>query len=118
MARVKADPFNCLGPYSDARPEDWPEDWPEDCPELRFLAETNPEFESAFKTPSLRGVAERAPYMQSGQITTLAEVVNHYAAAPAAAFGQSELRPVDLSSSDRAALVAFLTTLDPELQAK
>ena len=67
---------------------------------------------------ALRGVAERAPYMQSGQIATLAEVVNHYAAAPAAAFGQSELRPVDLSSSDRAALVAFLTTLDPQLQAK
>ena len=110
VARVKADPFNCLGPYSDARPED--------CTELRFLAETTPEFESAFKTRSLRGVAGCTPYMQSGQIATLAEVINHYAAAPAAAFGHSELRPVDLSSSDRAALISFLTTLDPEPQAK
>ncbi|MBC7737837.1 MAG: methylamine utilization protein, partial [Candidatus Saccharibacteria bacterium] len=110
VVQLKADPFNCLGPYSDARPED--------CIELQFLAETNPEVVGAFKTPSLRGVAERGPYMQLGQIPTLAEVIDHYAAAPAAAFGHSELRPVDLSSSDRAALIAFLKTLDPEQHRK
>jgi cytochrome c peroxidase len=54
--------------------------------------------------------------MQLGQIATLAEVADRYAAAPEAAFGHSELRPVDLSPSDRAALISFLKTLDSEQQ--
>jgi cytochrome c peroxidase len=103
---VRQDPFNCLGPYSDAKPED--------CVELRFMVDSSHELEAAFKTPSLRGVASRAPYMEAGQIASLAEVIDHYAAAPHAAHGHSELRPVALSPDERAALVAFLGSLDAE----
>lgn len=96
------DEFNCLGPYSDAAPED--------CTALRFIAEPGHDALRAFKPPSLRGVASRPPYMHAGQIGTLDEVLAHYAEAPA---GHSELRPKDLSEEEVAQLLAFLATLDP-----
>lgn len=102
---VLADEFNCLGPYSDAAPED--------CAELRFMASPGPDALRAFKTPSLRGAASRPPYMHAGQIATLEDVVAHYAAAPATPDGHSELRPKTLSDEERAQLIAFLATLDP-----
>lgn len=98
-----ADPFNCLGPYSDA-PADG-------CAELRFMVRDGHELERAYKTPSLRGAATRPPYMHAGQIATLEEVVDHYARAPAAPSGDSELRAVAFTDRDRQALAAFLRTL-------
>jgi cytochrome c peroxidase len=65
----------------------------------------------AYKTPSLRGVADRAPYMHAGQIATLAEVVAHYDRAPKAPAGHSELKPLRLSERERRQLEAFLRTL-------
>jgi cytochrome c peroxidase len=66
---------------------------------------------AAFKTPSLRNVALRAPYMHAGQMATLADVVRHYSKAPPAAAGHSELRPVELSEAEAQDLIAFLGTL-------
>ena len=34
--------------------------------------------EHAFKTPSLREVGRRAPYMHDGSVATLADAVKHY----------------------------------------
>lgn len=67
----------------------------------------------AFKTPSLRGVAGRAPYMHAGQFATLAEVLSHYRAAPPAPVGQSALQPLPLTDAELAQLAAFLATLGP-----
>lgn len=103
IARVRDDEFNCLGRFSDARPEQ--------CEELNFLAADDHAMTAAFKTPGLRNVALRAPYMHAGQIASLAEVVRHYARAPQAAAGHSELKPVRLSESEVQDLVAFLGTL-------
>jgi cytochrome c peroxidase len=103
VKEVAADPFNCLGRYSDAGPEA--------CGELRFMVKEGPELERAYKTPSLRGAAARPPFMHSGQIATLDEVVDHYARAPAAPSGSSELHPLTLSERERKQLVAFLRTL-------
>jgi cytochrome c peroxidase len=47
--------------------------------------------EAAFKTPSLRNVAMRPPYMHAGQFANLEDVVSHYARSPAATVGNSEL---------------------------
>jgi cytochrome c peroxidase len=99
------DPFNCLGPYSDAEPED--------CKELRFMAPAGEEMLRAFKTPSLRGVASRAPYMHAGQITSLVDVIAHYSAAPDATAGHSELRPLVVDAAQKRVLEAFLASLDP-----
>lgn len=103
--QVLADPFNCLGPYSDAGPGD--------CGELKFVATPGHEMIRAYKPPTLRGVAGRPPYMHAGQITTLGEVLIHYNSAPEAPDGHSELAPLDLSTTELAALEAFLVTLDP-----
>lgn len=109
VARVLADPFNCLGVHSDAAPGQ--------CGEIRFMVKEGEELERAYKTPSLRGVAGRSPYMHSGQIATLEEVVDHYARAPEAPSGHTELEPFVLTDRGRMALVAFLKTLEPAGQA-
>ena len=103
IQQALADPFNCLGAFSDARPEQ--------CAELRFAVTEGEELERAFKTPSLRGAATRPPYMHSGQIASLEDVVDHYARAPASAGGHSEVTPLKLSDRERQALAAFLRTL-------
>ena len=67
--------------------------------------------ERQFKPPSLRNVAERAPYMHAGQFATLREVLDHYNRAPAAPAGHSELKPLGLSEQELAQLEAFLRSL-------
>ena len=86
----------------------------------------DPSLEGAFKTPGLRGVADRAPYMHAGQYVTLEQAVRHYILAPHAAVGHSELThreadvrgtqkshrpPIELSDSEVTDLVRFLSTL-------
>jgi len=107
-AQVLADPFNCLGAYSDAGPAD--------CAELRYMDREGHDLMRAYKPPSLRGVAERGPYMHAGQIATLAEVVRHYNVAPAAPAGHSELNPLAMSDREMAALEAFLGTLSDDVE--
>jgi cytochrome c peroxidase len=104
VAVVQADPFNCLGAFSDAEPSA--------CGELKFIAADDPKLLGAFRTPSLRGVAQRAPFMHAGQFATLHELLVHYNNAPAAAFGTSELKPLGLTDEELATLEAFLKTLD------
>ena len=93
------------------------------------MVSDDPTLEGAFKTPGLRGVAGRPPYMHAGQFATLEQVVRHYIAAPHAAVGHSELThrhagasppkhaeraPIELSDAEVADLVSFLGTLNPE----
>lgn len=71
-----------------------------------------PVLRHAFKTPSLRNTAERAPYMHDGSLPTLAAVVDHYdhgfVRRPSLA---PEVKPLNLTASERADIVAFLRTL-------
>jgi cytochrome c peroxidase len=116
---VGRDEFNCLGSFSDAQPAQ--------CEELRFMLTQDARLEGAFKTPGLRGVAQRPPYMHAGQLATLDDVVRHYVAAPPASVGQSELasvdrfasghdlrQPIQLSPAEQRDLVAFLRTLSAD----
>ena len=106
VAELKADSFNCLGPFSDAEPSA--------CTELRFMETASPDLVGAFRSPSLRGVAQRAPFTHAGQFATLHDLLAHYNEAPAAGFGKSELKPLELSDQQLRDLEAFLQTLDPE----
>jgi cytochrome c peroxidase len=99
---VLADEFNCRSRWSDSRST---------CPELDYLVTGDHVLERAFKVPSLRDVAERAPYMHAGQLTTLGEVVDHYDRAPRAPAGHSELKPLRLNAQERRQIEAFLRTL-------
>ena len=67
-----------------------------------------------FRTPSLRGVAETAPYMHDGSLAGLQDVVRHYDAINLErlhADGEAILRPLNLSDQETADLVAFLQSL-------
>jgi cytochrome c peroxidase len=101
---VLADEFNCKSKWSDAKPEQ--------CAELDFIATDSHELERAFKVPSLRNVANRAPYMHAGQLATLEDVVAHYNTAPAAPSGHTELKPLKLNATEVRQLTAFLRTLN------
>jgi cytochrome c peroxidase len=101
--QVLADEFNCLSPYSDAGPDD--------CRELRFLNAQSGALTGAFKPPTLRNVAESAPYMHAGQFATLRDVLNHYNRAAPGPIGRTELHPLNLSQKELAQLEAFLRSL-------
>lgn len=104
ITAVLADPFNCLGAYSDAKASD--------CGELRFGKTEGPELVGATKTPTLRSVSMTGPYMHAGQFATLAAVLDHYNRAPKAETGLSELEPLGLSQAELNDLKNFLLTLD------
>jgi cytochrome c peroxidase len=66
----------------------------------------------AFKTPTLRSVALRAPYMHDGSIATLADVVRHYEKGGIDRPSRSPLMvSIRLTDEERRDLVAFMETL-------
>ncbi len=107
VPRVLANPFNAAGRFSDdpggerarqlvglvARPSSWGE----------------------FRTPGLRDVALRAPYMHGGQLDDLEAVVHFYStlegSAPLHQHQEQVLRPLELDAAARADLLAFLESL-------
>ena len=101
--QVAEDMFNCLGEYSDADEKA--------CVELRFIKLEGEELVGAFKVPSLRNVAETAPYMHNGLFPDLEAVIRHYNHAPPAFPGHSDLVPLAFTESQSEALKAFMLTL-------
>ena len=66
----------------------------------------------AFKTPSLRDIDRRGPYMHDGSLPTLEAVVAHYNQGGIAHPGRSpQTRPLGLSASEQNDIVEFLRTL-------
>lgn len=109
-ALVRGDPRNCAGAWADRPPTIAAPDEPP-CPELQYLDPSFPDWPSAFKTPTLRGVGATGPYMHDGQLASLGAVVSFYDALPGTALvGHREtiLRPLGLDDAQRAALEAFL----------
>lgn len=102
LRTLRADPFNCRGPYSD--------DPERRCPELDF-ARDGPELLGALRTPSLRNLEGTAPFMHKGQHPDLRAVLEHYNRAPPALIGHNEAKPLGLSARDLKDLEAFLQTL-------
>jgi cytochrome c peroxidase len=66
----------------------------------------------AFKTPTLRSVALRAPYMHNASVATLVDVVRHYEKGGIDRPSRSPmLVPIQLTEAERRDLVAFMETL-------
>ena len=103
---ARQDEFNCLGEFSDAQPEQ--------CIELRFARDDN-ELVGAHKTPTLRNIAETAPYMHGGQIANLLEVMRHYNEAPTSMLSHNEAKPLGLRPVQLRQLAAFMETLTAPL---
>lgn len=78
----------------------------------RYTVTHDPKDWGAFKTPSLRDVAQTAPYMHDGSLKTLKEVVDFYD--KGGALNQNldkDIKPLKLTSDQRADLVEFLRAL-------
>jgi len=70
----------------------------------------------AFKTPGLREIARRGPYMHDGTVSTLDAVVEHYDKGGIDRPSRSELmKPLRLTTQEKSDLVAFLNTLTSTL---
>jgi cytochrome c peroxidase len=70
------------------------------------------QLEHAFKTPTLRNINQRAPYMHDGSLATLSDVIDHYDHG----FEHREsldgqIHTLGLTSAEKADLLAFLDTL-------
>jgi cytochrome c peroxidase len=79
----------------------------------------NPVQNGLFKSPSLRGIGVSGPYMHDGRFSTLAQVVEHYSSgvkahpnlSPELRNPNGTPRNLNLTTTQKAALVAFLNTL-------
>lgn len=111
LRRLQASPFNRLGRYND------------DTSGMTALATRHVVLQhrnfGEFKVPSLRSVAQTAPYMHAGSHATLTDAVRHYSELDENrlhADGERLLRPLRLSEGEIADLVAFLETLSAPQQ--
>lgn len=70
------------------------------------------QLEHAFKTPTLRNINQRAPYMHDGSVPTLAAVIDHYndgfETRPSL---DTNIHRLGLTTDEKADLLAFLNTL-------
>ncbi|MEO2092817.1 MAG: cytochrome c peroxidase [bacterium] len=108
LPALLADPFNARGAYSDA---------PAGVRAriLKGLRRSTSNW-GEFKTPSLREVSRRGPFMHAGQFATLEVVLEFYSTLEgAAALHQHQeqiLAPRNFSAGERADLLAFLESLE------
>ena len=70
-----------------------------------------------FKTPTLREVARTAPYMHDGSIATLEDVIEFYdRGGNENPYLDGDIRALNLTEEEKAALVAFLRSLSGTVQ--
>jgi cytochrome c peroxidase len=101
LSAALKDPLNSRGRFSDGDDGRLPEMPGED---LR----------GAYKTPMLRCVSQRLAFMHTGQIIDLGAVVEFFNQGGSSykLVGKNELKPLGLSTSEKADLLLFLKTLD------
>ena len=107
LAMVAGSDFSANGPHSDA-PDS------EAAKILNYLREANFYSDGQFKTPGLRNVAERAPYMHGGHHGSLSENIEFYGDLqedPDVGIRDPLLQQVNLDADEVDALVAFLESL-------
>ena len=106
LKKLQSNVFNLLGPYND-------DSSGASAVKTRQVAAEHRNF-GEFKVPSLRNVAQTAPYMHNGSLATLADVVRHYSEINPDRLhsdGESLLKPLRLDAMEIADLVAFLESL-------
>ena len=82
----------------------------------RYLVTKEEKDRGAFKTPTLRHVTQREPYMHNGAFQSLTEVIDFYDGGAGAVAGKSPLiQPLGLTAEEKRDLLAFLQALTGEL---
>jgi cytochrome c peroxidase len=115
--------FSCAGLYADIKDKN------SQCQELKFAKRSGAELEYAFKVPSLRNVAQTAPYMHNASLETLEEVLHFYTRAVSQYTNDKNLEtdqqkihldiePLALASKQLQQLAAFLRTLNSETKSE
>jgi cytochrome c peroxidase len=111
LAMVVSDPFNCASSWSD-RPDK------NGCAvnTIDLSSGATGPYAGTFKTPGLRSVSQTAPYFHTGEEATLDNVVDHYnEGGDGTGFSGTvdpNIQELNLTDEEKAALVAFLKTLD------
>jgi len=101
LAELLLDPLNTQGEFSDGDRGVLPES-------------VAPEMAGAFRTPTLRCIAEQPSFLHTGQLTSLTSVLSFFSRGgdgPGGYPGENELTRLDLSEAERDDLVAFLGAL-------
>jgi cytochrome c peroxidase len=76
------------------------------------LFPSSAKLQHAFKTPTLRDVARRAPYMHDGSVANLADVIDLYDRGGIDRPSRdNDIHPLNLRAREKADLIAFLNTL-------
>lgn len=104
LLNIEDNEFGCMTKWSDSTS-------PNNCRHVRFLNKRVDIMEQAFKTPSLRNVATRPPYMHAGQFKTLDEVLKNYQEIANTSPLTDELFHGELNDLELEYLEAFLHTL-------
>ncbi len=107
LLRLRASPYNRLGPHNDAGAAD------PHAVTTRHVAPQHRNF-GEFRVPGLRQLRHTAPYMHDGSLATLEDVVRHYSELNEERLhvdGERILRPLRLDAAQAADLVAFLLSL-------
>jgi len=103
---LSTNPFRSSGPFSDS---------PADGQAKLSGLTQNPSQIGAFRTPDLRNIAQTAPYMHTGALATLNDVVEFYnqGGGTSAPGGTKDplILPLGLSASEKSDLVSFLQAL-------
>jgi cytochrome c peroxidase len=105
ITALKASPFNLQSRWSDGPDEAAVKTQHLDLQHRNF---------GEFKVPSLRNVADTAPYMHNGQVASLTDAVRHYSQLNIErlhADGEQILKPLGLTDAEIKDMVAFLSSL-------
>lgn len=103
LESVMRDEFNCLGKYSDARPEQ--------CSELNYINRNKHQLKGTYKTSTLRSIANTAPYMHDGRFKNLSDVIKNYISTSQSKTKKTDLSPITLTEKQQVDLINFLSTL-------
>jgi cytochrome c peroxidase len=83
----------------------------------RYLVTKEEKDRGAFKTPTLRNVAQRDPYMHNGAFHALEEIIDFYDQGGGASARKSPLvQPLALTAAEKRDLLEFLQALTGEVQ--
>jgi cytochrome c peroxidase len=84
-----------------------------------LATQSEPDQWGQFRTPSLRNVANTAPYMHQGQLNTLEQVIAFYSTLDGAIsldhHSESVLKPLQLSPQESRDLLVFLQSLSGKI---
>ena len=82
------------------------------------MVKDDPLMQFAFKTPTLRAVALRPPYMHNGSQKSLHDVMKHYEKGGIDRQSRSPLMmPIELTDQERLDLIAFMGALTDDVRA-